>query len=189
MAAFNPNAETSFEQIPEGIYLARCVRVIELGDQASELYPDPKPKAQIVLSIPAHTVTVNGEEKQSFISNLYGITMSSSDRSTMKQYTRALDPKGQATSINYFLDQPCQVTVKHNQKGRAVIDSIAPVVPGTEVPAVDTPLLYFSQVNPDPEVWAQVPEITKQIIKEAVSYPGSKVEAMVKSLEAEQPEI
>ena len=182
---FNPNAESSsFEQIPDGVYVGRCVRLVELGQQSSEMYPEPKWKVQIWLTVPkAPPVMVNGEEKQPTIGNLYGITMSTSDKGTMKQYASALDPMKQGTNLGYFLDQPCQFTVKANQKGRATIDQIGPVVPGTEVPEVDIPLLHLKWAQPDPEVWKQLPEITKEIIKGADNYSGSLMEAMVNDTE------
>lgn len=186
---FNPNAETDFEQIPEGVYLARCARVIELGTQYSEKFDTSSNKAQIVLSLPGHTVNIGGEDKQAFISNAFGITMSNNKKGNMKQYTRALDPNSQATNIGYFLDQPCQVSIVHSEKGKAIIDSVSPVLPGTEVPALDTDPFWFSWEKPDPAVWSQLPEFTRNMIREATNFKGSLVEAMVNDLEGAASDV
>lgn len=189
MNEFNPNAKDSgFERelIPAGTHAARCVRVIEIGKQYSKLYDNESNKVIIVLSLPHVLVTVGGEEKQAFISNPFGITISNNDRSSMKQYTRALDPKGEAKSLGDFLNQVCQVLVTHRQKDDktyARLDSIAPILPGFPVPELDTEPLWFRWQAPDPEVWKKLPDFQKELIKEATNYHGSYVEEMVKSVE------
>ena len=177
---FNPNAADSFQRelIPEGAHAARCARIIELGKQESQY--GVAEKAVIALSIPSVTVNIGGEEKQALISNPYGITMSNSDRSTMKQYAKALNPAAQ--NLGDFLDKTCQVYVKHVDKGERVIqkiDSVSALLAGIEVPPLDTPPFWFQWEDPDPEVWVLIPEFQQEMITKAVNYPGSYVEEMV----------
>lgn len=189
MSEFNPNAkEGTFERelVPAGAHAARCVRVIEIGKQYSKLYDNESNKVIIVLSLPHVLVNVGGEEKQAFVSNPFGITISNNDRSSMKQYTRALDPTGEAKSLGDFLNKPCQVQVVHKPSGEktfARLDSVAPIIPGFPVPDLDTEPLWFRWNQPDPEVWAKLPDFQKELIKEATNYHGSYVEEMVHAIE------
>lgn len=186
---FNPfdNQPQTFDRelIPEGPYAARCARVIEIGVQSSELYGDQN-KAVIALSIPSLKIEINGEEKQRFISKPYGIKVSNSDLSKMKQYAQAFCPDG-GKNLGDFINKPCQIYVKHrpNKTGDRVfedINSISPILPSVEVPELDTEPFWFQWNKPDPEVWKRIPEFTQNLIKQAANYSGSFVEDMVRSL-------
>jgi hypothetical protein len=190
MSEFNPNAKDGgFERelIPSGTHAARCARVIEIGKQYSKLYDNESNKVIIVLSLPHVLINMGGEEKQAFVSNPFGITISNNDRSSMKQYTRALDPKGEAKSLGDFLNKTCQVLITHRTKGDgkvfAQLDSVAPILPGFEVPDLDTDPLWFRWNSPDAEVWKKLPDFQKNLIKEATNYHGSKVWEMVNDVE------
>ena len=188
MSDFNPfsDAPQSFERelIPEGPHAARCVRVIEIGKQYSQLYDSEQNKVVIVFSIPGVTMEILGEEKQKFISNPFGITISNNDRSTMRQYARALCPAG-GSNLGDFLDKPCQIYVKHVTKSDRTmdrLDSVSPILPGIQVPELDTEPFWFQWNKPDVNHWVKIPNFTQELIKQATNYPGSYVEEMVNSL-------
>lgn len=191
MNEFNPFAEPDKnfdrELTPEGAHAARCVRVIEIGKQYSKLYDNESNKTVIVLSIPGVTMNIGGEQKQKFMSNPFGITISNNERAAMRQWARALCPKG-GSSFSDFLNQPCQIVVRHQKKddGRVLekIDSIAPILPGIEVGPLDTEPFWFQWNDPDPEILAKVPEFTRNLMKEATNYHGSKVEEAMKIVES-----
>lgn len=204
MSQFNPNAteQQSFDQdlVPTGVHAARCARVIEIGEQHSPRFDVEDPdtgeikksiydKAVIVLSLSNLTYDFKGlGEKQRFISKGFGITIGNSERGNMKEYTRALDPDGQATCLGDFIGRGCQVSVVHktkNEKTRADIDSVAPVLPGTEIPPLDTEPFWFEFDNPNGDLWVLIPEFTQNLVKAAVNYPGSLVEQMVLAIEGE----
>lgn len=199
MADFNPFDDKSggFERelIPEGPHAARCARIIELGRQYSPKFDaspdDAKEKVAVSFAIPGVTMEINGEEKQRFIGNPYGITKSSFERSTMRQYARALCPDG-GSSLGDFLNKSCQVYVTHVKKDDKTydrLDAVAPLLPGIEVPELDMPTLWFKWNQPDPEVWVQIPEFQQNMIKDAVNYPGSYVEEMVNGLESSSDDL
>tara|TARA_Y100000114_G_scaffold50443_2_gene46047 strand:- start:6261 stop:6857 length:597 start_codon:yes stop_codon:yes gene_type:complete len=182
---FNPNAkpENSFERelIPEGPHLARCVRVVEIGKHHNPKYDKTQNKVIIVFSLP--NVIMNfGEigDKQAFISHPYGITISNFEKSDMYEYTSALDPTGSVTDLGGFLNKPCQISIKHQaREGKspyARIDGVAPMLPGLEVPELDTDPFWFQWDNPDPEIWNKLNDFTKNLIQEAVNYPDSLVQ-------------
>jgi hypothetical protein len=186
--AFNPNAEDTRtfdrELLPaKKPLMARCARIIEIGKQASQY--GVHNKAVIALNLPDFSMDIGGESKQRMLSNPYGINMSNNENSSMRQYSKALNPD--ASCLGDFLNHTCQVTVVHYTKGNGEtgekIDSIAPLIAGIEVPPLDIEPYWFEWNNPDGDVWALVPEFTRTLIQGAVNYPGSLVEEMVNALE------
>lgn len=186
--SFNPSAKDSknieYELTPEGPTIARCVRVVEIGKQDSKY--GVQDRCVINFSLPFHFIKLGDEEKQKFISQPFGINMSNNEGSTMAEYVKALNPDAQ--SLGDFLNRPCQLNIAHydrkDGKGRGErIDSVTRLLPGIEVPELDTEAFWFDWKNPDPKVWAMIPPFTKTLIQEAVNYPDSKVEAMVRALE------
>ena len=191
---FNPNAapEQNFERelIPQGPHAARCARIIEIGKQYSPKFDSESDKVVIVLSLPHVMINMGGEEKQAFISNPFGITKSTNEKSSMRQYVRALDPKGEATKLGDLLGNACQVYVGHrtrNDKTYHYIDSIAPLLPGLEVPELDTEPFWLSWDNPSVDTLRTVPEFQRGLIKQAVNYPGSYMEEAMMELEGSVP--
>lgn len=186
--SFNPSAKDNrnieYELTPEGPTVARCVRVIEIGKQDSRY--GVQDRCVINFSLPFHFIKLGDEEKQKFISQPFGINMSNNEGSTMAEYVKALNSSAQ--SLGDFLNQPCQLNIVHydrkDGKGRGErIDSVTRLLPGIEVPELDTEPFWFEWKNPDPSVWQKIPPFTKTLIQEAVNYPDSKVEQMVKDLE------
>lgn len=187
--SFNPSApdkggRASFDLVPEGPTAARCARVIEIGQQESKY--GTQDRAVIAFSLPMYHIEINGEKKQRFMSNPFGINMTTNEGSTMYQYTKALNP--QATKLGDFLNRPCQLVVAHYKKGDGNmgdrIDAVSPIMPGYEVPELDTEPFWFEWDDPNPAVWPMIPEFTKNLIREAKNYPGSKVEEIDKGYES-----
>lgn len=187
--SFNPSApdkggKMNIDLVPEGPTAARCARVIEIGQQESKY--GTQNRAVIAFSLPMYHVEINGEKKQRFMSNPFGINMTTNEGSTMYQYTKALNP--QATSLGDFLNRSCQLVVAHYKKNDGNlgdrIDAIAPIMPGYEVPELDTEPFWFEWDNPTVDAWAMIPEFTRNLIREAKNYPGSKVEELDKDYES-----
>jgi len=190
MTNFNPSAKESkpsFDLIPEGPHPARCARIIELGEQESQY--GVQTKVVIAFNVTDSFITLaDGTQKQRMISNPFGINMSNNEKSTMAQYTKALNPK--ATSLEDFLGRACQVSVVHYKKDDQVrdrLDAVAPIIPGLQIPELDITPWWFRWEAPDADLWAQIPEFTQNLIKKAVNYKGSLVEEMVESMTASTP--
>ena len=186
--SFNPNAkDTGFarELIPSGPHAARCARVIEIGKQWSDKFQSESNKVVIVLALPNVLVDINGEKKQAFVSNRYGVTVSAMSKN-LKQYTQALDPNEEVTDFGGFLNRTCAVFMKHKERDGKVysnLDSVSPLLPGTPVPELDVTPIWFQWDRPDPAVYKQLPEFQRTIIKSATNFKGSLVEEMVNELE------
>lgn len=189
MSEYNPFEEGSKgfsdELVPAGAHRARCVRLIEIGKQYSARFDSEANKVVVVFSLPDILVEINGEMKQKFMSNGFGETMSNSDKSTLRKWARALCPNG-GSSLGDMLNRPCQIIVRHdkkNDKTYANIDAVAPILPGTEVPELDTEPFWFKWNTPDPEIYTKIPPYIQDKIKGATNYEGSLVQEMVLSIE------
>jgi len=186
MSKFNPSAKetkTQFELIPEGPHPARCSRIIEIGEQESQY--GVQTKVIIAFNVTDSFIKLSdGTEKQRMISNPFGINMSNNEKSTMAQYTKALNAR--ASSLGDFLERPCQVSIIHYKKDDTVrdrLDAVAPIIPGLQIPELDITPFWFKWDAPEVEQWALIPEFTQKLIMQAVNYKGSAVEDMVKTLE------
>ena len=189
--SFNPNKKGSqieYELIPKGPHMARCARVIEIGEQDGMYGKQNK----VVISFALPNVLMkmgDGTEKQRLISNPFGITLSTDEKSTMYKYTKALDPNGTAERLGDFLNAPCQVVIGHNTKEgktRDRLDSVSPILPGIPVPDLDIDPYWFEWENPSQEVWRKIPKFTQELIRKAANLAGSKVEKMLACEDAGQ---
>lgn len=191
MPRFNPNNKDNktFELIPKGPQMARCSRIVEIGVQESPQYGDSD-KVVIAFNLPNVLMTMaDGTQKQRMVSNPFGITKSSDEKSNMHKYTKALDPNGTAQYLGDFLNQPCQVVIGHVTKDgttRDRLDSVSPILPGIPVPELDIEPLFFEWDYPSQEVWKKLPKFTQDLIRKAKNLPGSKVEAMIAADDAGQ---
>jgi len=188
--SFNPSAKESkpsFDLIAEGPHPARCSRIIEIGEQESQY--GVQTKVIIAFNVTDSFITLaDGTQKQRMISNPFGINMSNNEKSTMAQYTKALNPR--AESLEDFLGRACQVSVVHYRKDdttRDRLDAVAPIIPGLQIPELDIVPFWFRWDAPDAELWEQIPEFTQNLMKKAVNYPGSAVEEMVLKLTPATP--
>jgi len=185
--SFNPQEKTvstkDFKIPDEGMTLARCARVIEMGTQETS-YGDKK---QVVIwySLPFQTEEFDGEEKQLFIRSK-PMKISSWRDGTRKagllDHTDALNKD--ATSFDDILNKPCMLNIIHNksvdgEKVYANIASITPVMAGQDVPELDTEPYYFDFYNPTEETWGYLSDYVKGKVQEAKDFPGSALEALV----------
>lgn len=197
--AFNPNAEQqgNFEReiVPAGVHAARVARIIEIGVQHSprfdthdeetgELVRSLADKVIISFSLPNVTRDFGDDigVKQAFIGNNWGIKKSLDVKSTMKKYSKAIDPNGECNDYSEWLGRPCQVSVVHTHKEDktyANLDSVAPIMPGYPLDELDTEPFIFEWDNPKKEIWDKIPEFIQEKIKDAENFVGSKVQAML----------
>jgi len=181
---FNPSAPDTGPQrelIPEGLHVAYCSRIIELGEQPGYQGKPARPKAVIAFNLPGFTVEMNGETKHRMISNPFGITMSNFERADMTQYTKALNPN--ATNLGEFLGKPCMVNIVHYKKSNDTtgdkIDKVLRLMAGTPAPEPDIDLWWFKFDDPDMNLWEKIPEFQRKIIMEAENYKGSLLQRLI----------
>lgn len=87
-----------------------------------------------------------------------------------------------------YLGKPCILTIVHNEgKGKHAgkvfanfksVSMYPDILPPLEY-TPSQPLVLFDFYNPTPESWEMLKPFEQDFVKEAVNYPGSKLEAML----------
>lgn len=181
MPSFNPSAPPTKtrELIPEGLYPARCSRIIDLGLQPGYEDKPPAPKAVIAFNLTTQFIEISGESKQKMISNAFGITLSNNEKSTMYQYTKALNPN--AKELGDFLNCPCMINIVHYKKKDGSvgdkIDAVTRPMAGLVIDPVDIQAWWFRFDKPDLALWESIPDFQKEIIREAKDFVSSGLAA------------
>jgi len=168
-----------FVQVEPGTYPARCISIIDLGTQRGEYQGKPTVRRQVMLvwELPTETVETKDGEKPMTVSKFY--TVSLSEKSNLRPDLEAwrgrafTDEELLGFDLNNVLDKPCMVSVKHNEKGRARVSSVAKLVKGMSVPdAVHKPFI-FSLDNFDGTVFQAISPGIQKIIAQSDEYKAS----------------
>ena len=137
-----------FKQPPLGTHLARCIGVIDLGTQHSEMYDVTQPKVAVRWELPTELM----EDGRPFIcqkiytqslnekSNLYGDLVNWRGKEFTAEELKGFDARN-------ILDKTCMVSLTE-KNGKARVTGIMKGPKHMEVPARVNDLVYFSL---DPE--------------------------------------
>ena len=142
--------KNGFELIPEGVYIATCVWVIDMGLQWSDFYKRSSQKVLITWEIPDITIDVDGVEKPRVISKEY--TLSLSEKAVLRAHLEAWrgrkfnDEELKGFSLAALVGKSCQLQIIHND-GYANVASIMALPKGTpqRAPVNDTILLDLDE--------------------------------------------
>lgn len=179
MLVANESTQRTSTPIEAGTYIARCVQVIDLGDQYNDLSDKWTRKTMFTFEIPSERIDVNGESKPRLMSKTY--TLSLNEKASLRKdieawYGRQLTASDYPFDIRDLVGVPCMVTVvtrksKQNGNEYSVIGSISKPMKGMPVPAQETPstILDLDEENALEKIEA-LPEWIKKTIKESPSY-------------------
>ena len=137
----------SGSSVSAGAHIAVCARVIDIGDQFSQMYGKTQRKVIISWEIPDETVSIEGRDLPKMISKEYSLSLG--DKATLRADLESW--RGRAFSaeelkgfdLHNILSKPCQLQVIHNDNGRAKISAIMSMPKGSTAPAVVSLPLYF----------------------------------------------
>lgn len=140
-----------FKPIPEGNYIATCVRVIDLGTQVSTYkgVDSLRRKVLVAWEVPDQMVEFDGEQRPALIMQRY--TASLSDKAILRQHLEAWRGRRftadelRGFDLKSVLGKPCQMQVLHSEDGAyANVAAIMAVPKGFAAPAIHHPLINFS---------------------------------------------
>jgi hypothetical protein len=140
-----------FKPIPEGAYIATCVRLIDMGTQITTFQGADKlqRKVLVVWEVPEEMVEFDGEQRPALIMQRY--TASLSDKATLRKHLEAwrgrrfTDDELKGFDLKNVLGKPCQIQVIHSENGAyANIASIMAMPKGATPPDIYHPLVNFS---------------------------------------------
>lgn len=186
----------NYAPIGFGTYAARLCRVYDLGVQEREFKGEVKRSNQIyvVFELPTVFLIEDGQPNKdkprvigAFI-NLYR----GAKKGKEVEFATALDPAGKyggdwAAMVRDRL--PCFLTIgKAPNSDKEVIAALSGVPMGFDIPAGKVPVVVFDLDNPDPAVFAELPEFLKKALQERVQEGAPPVQYQRTEAQAMAPQ-
>ena len=181
-------------------YMARLVQVIDLGVQNQRPFQGrEKPPAQEIML----TYELAGEfmpdddgnpdeQRPRWISERMPLHNLRADKAKSTKRYMALDPKlSYGGDFSQLLGKACLVAIVNNEKDGRVYNNIGGVtqpLKGVPVPDLVNDPVAFDFDEPDLDVFLSMPDWIQGIIKDALNYKGSKLQAAVEGTPVEEPE-
>lgn len=170
---------TDFKQIDPGTYVARCVRLIDLGTTHNEMYGVDRHQIYIGFETPTERTEWKDKDEVDhegpyIVGGFY--TLSLNEKSKLRPLLaswRGRDFNEQELAgfeMKNILDKPCMMNVismEKNNKKRSVIASIMPLPKGSECPQRENDLIYFSLDEFSGADFEKVPEGYQKMIKDS----------------------
>jgi hypothetical protein len=144
------SGSTEYEQLSAGTYNAVCYRVIDIGTQEGSYEGKATSRRQCIIQ---WEVDEPMEDKRRFQISAF-VTASLSEKAKLRQWLaswrgrdftetelRGFDPRN-------IVSQPCMLSVKHNDKEKAVVAGVAKLPKGMQPMKPENEAFYFS-LEPD----------------------------------------
>lgn len=167
-----------FDPISQGVHVAVCYSVIDLGLQYSEMFSKSTRKILITLEIPEETITVEGKELPRAISKEYSLSLS--EKSTLRKDLEAWRGKAfteaelEGFDLAAIVGKGCQIQVIHKESGgktHANIASIMGLPKGVKVGDTVNEHIYFDLETPESlSLLGKIPQWIQDKIKKSETY-------------------
>lgn len=140
-----------FKPIPEGTYVAVCVRLIDLGTQITTFKGVDKLQRKVLIAweVPDEIVEFDGEKRPALIMQRY--TASLADKANLRKHLEAwrgrrfTEDELRGFDLFNVLGKGCQIQVLHSEDGAyANIAAIMALPKGLPAPVPFHPLINFS---------------------------------------------
>jgi hypothetical protein len=177
------NETLSYEPIPEGVHLAVCYAVIDLGLQYSEKFDKYSRQIAIIWEIPGERIETEDGDKPKVLSKIF--TNSLGEKANLKKCLEAWRGKKfgeeelQGFDLVNILKKGCQLQVLHTERNGKVYTNIASFMAlpkGTKTPEPENKIMYFDLSAEDSTLeeikaeMAKLPEWIQNLIKESQTY-------------------
>lgn len=175
----------AFKRVPAGVWVGRCISVIDLGTQSVEFQGDHKMQHKCVITwevlgedemgVPL-TVEVNGKETPMTISKRY--TVSLNEKASLRKDLAAWRGRDftadelKAFAIDKLLGAYCMVNVTHNENNGKTYANIASITPlpaalNKVKPKSDTPVVRFDLDEFDQATFDGLADYWQGLIKDS----------------------
>lgn len=144
-----------FQQAPAGSHVARCIRIVDLGTQTSEYQGVVNHKSQVLVSWElCHELYEYEDENKQMVSKPFMVSKfyTNSLKDTANLYKDLVNWRGREFTtdelkkfdLQSILNAPCILSVVHNEKGKAKVESVIKLTKGTDAPAaVNKPYSFW----------------------------------------------
>jgi hypothetical protein len=196
MIASAPATRKEYPVAKAGNQPARVIHVVDLGVQKREWNGEVKePARQLFLNFELvnDEFEMDGEKMRHRISpRPYNVF--NDQKAALTKLLKVIDPQGELQGdLSKLANMAVFIQVIHNKKikdGKEIVyancGQISLPIEGYPVKELSQKAVVFSFDNPTVEDFKALPRFLQEKLKQAVNYPGSKVEAVVKQFEAEQ---
>ena len=171
--------KSSIPLLEADTYPARCIAVIDTGDQVNEMSGTVRREVIIQFELPTETIEVDGEQKPRYMSMTY--TMSLSEKAKLRSALETWRGKAftedelRGFNLANIVGLPCMLSVIHRQAKNgntyANIGSISKPMKGMTIPEASSPLVVFDLDADDAlDKMQTLPEWVQERIKKSPSY-------------------
>lgn len=166
-----------FEQIAPGTYVARCIRLIDIGTQKGEYQGKPNSRRQVVIAweTPDQLMSEGDSAGKPFIvSNFY--TASLGEKANLRHDLVAwrgrefTEEELEGFDLKNILGKTCMLSIVQNDKHKSIVKGVMALPKGATVPPQVNPTLYFSLDEFDPKVFESLPKYFKEKIMATPEY-------------------
>lgn len=184
-------AKPNIPPVEPGSYLARCVGVVDLGEQEVEYKGKTKysDKVKLIFELPTERITIDGENLPRQLSRNF--TFSVSKRGSLRQFISAWLSRsftdGEFSEFDLFslLRHPALLSVVHSEDGQYANIAGAMAVPrGMDVPTAQSDLIRFDTQEWDDSAFDALPEYLQEQLKRSTQYRNMHLPDQEVSVEA-----
>lgn len=162
-----------------GTYQARCVGIVDLGEQHNSLFNKYEDKVLFIWELPSVTVEVDGEMKPRWLSRDFSMTIS--EKSNLAKFLVPWRGKnftdeelnGEGYDLRERLGEACFLQVIVEDKDGKQFNRITSCMgypEGVPLPVSDTELLWFDIDEWNDEVFQKLPEWVQDRVKRSTQY-------------------
>lgn len=154
--------ETPGVQCPAGTHIAICFRIVDIGTQPDTGYGE-KHKLVINWELPHERIQIEGKDLPMSVSKIYSVSLNKK-ASLRKDLVAWRGREFTAKELEGFelknvLGKACQVTIVHNEEGRAKVDSVVGLPKGMDPGKPVNPLVEYSiDDGRDNQTYKNLPE-------------------------------
>jgi hypothetical protein len=126
------NKNEDYPMIPEGVHLARCVSIIDVGTQLNNKFQNYSRQVVIQWEIPNEMIEINGEKKPRLYSQDY--TLSLHAKAKLRKHLEAwrgksfTDEELDGFDMKNVLGKVCQLQIIHNKKNDNVYANLGSIM-------------------------------------------------------------
>lgn len=162
-----------FEQAPAGNHVARCIKIIDIGTQRGEYQGKPTVRNQVLVTWELSNELME-DGKPFTVSRFYTNSLSEKAnlRADLESWRgRSFSPEELVKfDLQSILGKACMLNVVQNDKGRAIVSSVAAMPKGTSAPdCINRPFAFWIDEWSE-ETFDGLPEGTKRLIAQSDEY-------------------
>lgn len=169
--------ETLGPQVPTGTHIAICFRIVDIGTQPNTGYGE-KHKLVINWELPHERIQYDGKDAPMVLSKIYSLSLNkkASLRKDLvawrgRDFTAA---ELEGFELKAILGKACQVTVTHNEEGRAKVDSVVGLPKGMNPGEPANPLVEYSIDEGKNRTLDALPEWLRKMCNACLEWQGTK---------------